>query len=260
MRGTPLLIAGLTLGMSGCVGMPLTPAEQVGTTLAPLDRPELSLQRMPGKPPVALNLAAFGPEGEGEVFEGGEVNDLISQFTGPPPKVQLTNPPRHDGSSKAELDVQPDKNQIGYVHYHLSAPEAMKLGEATLDGALMVMPYSGLFEGAAAKGKPANDPGQYIEQIVSALKPGAVLMVVDQKPNTGKADKARPRARKNPAAVDQFEAHGLDFIGSIPAAKHQDKPSAKPPAELKEAKPPDRVFDLYRKPDPDPDPGTAVPA
>ena len=261
MRTTPLLLAAILLAMSGCVSMPLSPAEEVTASLAPLSRPDLSLHRAPGKPSVALNLAAFGQYGEGEVFEGGEIDEILSQFNGPPPKLELDKSAHRDGSSKGNLEAQPADTGIGHVHYHPSPSGDMKLGADSLDGALMVMPYGKFFDRSSDKGKPADDPGKYIEQIVTALKPGAVLVVLDQKadpgPGDGKSKKAAAEAK--PLRAEDFKAHGLDFIGTIPAASRPDGDAGKKsPDPAAPAKPrTERVFDLYRKPDPDP--GAALP-
>ncbi len=238
----------------------MSPAEAVTASLAPLSRPDLSLTRAPGKPSVALNLAAFGPYGEGEVFEGGELNEILSQLNGPPPKLQLAGTTGRDDLSSKELDAQSDPNRIGPVKHRLSSSEVMHLGKASLDGALMVMPYSDLFDQGPGKGKSADDPGQYIEQVVGALKPGAVLLVVDEKskPGSSGVDKQKPAGNQS-SKVDEFKALGLDFIGSIPAARQPEgdakKKPSDPAAPAKSGT--ERVFDLYRKPDPAP--GAAVP-
>lgn len=241
------------------MSMPLSPAEKVTASMAPLDRPALSLQRTPGKPSVGLNLAVFGPYGEGEVFEGGELDEIISEFSGPRPKLQLANPTRHDDLSDEGVHAQVGPNQIGPVHYHLPSDEVMNLGKASLDGALMVMPYSGLFGRSPDRSAAAGDPGNFIEQVVAAMKPGAVLVVVDQKPatGTGKAGKAKSRAASQAVPVDEFKARGLEFVGSIPAARNADDARGNKPADPKEAAKPARVLDLYRKPDPAPAKGPA---
>jgi len=238
--------------------MPLSPAEAVTASYAPLSRPELSLQRLPGKPPVALNLAAFGPYGEGDVFEGGEIDEIISQYNGPPPQLQLPSAQRHDGSSKEGLAPNPADNRVGRTRYQQAAPKALNLGAASLDGVLMVMP-PGLLDRKPDKGKSADDPGYFIEQVVAAMKPGAVLVVVDQKPATGpeKAGDTRPPAGNKPVPVDEFEAQGLEFVGSLPAARDSNAPGGIKSGVPKEAAKPARVFDLYRKPDPAPAKGPA---
>ena len=259
MRTAPFLAASFALAMGGCVSMPLSPADAATASLAPISRPELSLQPVPRRPSVGLNLAVFGPYAEGEVFEGGELDEIISGFGGPRPKLELANPARHDDLSDGRVHAQVAPDQIGPVHYHLSSSEVMNLGKASLDGALMVMPHSGLFERSVDQSKPAADPGYFIEQVVAAMKPGAVLVVVDQKPATDpeKAGGAKLPAGNKPVRVDEFEAQGLEFVGSLPASRDANAPGGNKPADPKEAAKPGRVFDLYRKPDPAPAKGPA---
>jgi len=258
MRTTTLIVAGIALAASGCVSMPLSPAEAVTASMAPLSRPELSLHRTPGKPPVALNLAAFGRYGEGDVFEGGEVDEILSQFNGPPPQLQLSNPRRQDGFPKEELATSRAGNRIDRVRYQPAPPKALSLGTASIDAALVVLP-PGLFAETPAKGKSVDDPGQFIEQIVKALKPGAVLVVVDQKADAGlrKGDIRESPDNAKPLGSEDFKAHGLDFIGSIPAASNPDDSGENKAPEAAGRGKADRVFDIYRKPDADP--GAAVP-
>jgi hypothetical protein len=211
---------------------------------------------VPGKPPVALNLAAFGLYGEGDVFEGGEIDEIISQYNGPPPQLQLPKPSRRDGSPEEELAPNPADNRIGYTRYQPASLKALSLGPASLDGALMVVP-PGLFDRKPGQGRPTDDPGQFIEQIVAALKPGAVLVVVEQKPGTGpgKDGAQKAAAGQMPLGADEFKARGLDFIGSIPAASQPQGGGGKktPDTAVPDQPGPARVFDLYRKPDPAPD-------
>lgn len=259
MRTTPLLLAAVLSAMSGCVSMPLSPSEAVTASLAPLSRPDLSLHRAPGKPSVALNLAAFGPYGEGEVFEGGEVDEILSQLNGPPPKLQLDEAARRRGGPAEELKAPLADTRIGNVHYHPSPGGDMKLGTGSLDGALLVMPYGKLFDRGSDSGKPADEPGRYIEQIVTALKPGAALVVVDQKLDRGRGEGGTSKAPldQEPLRTEVFRAHGLDFIGTLPAASHPDGDAAKKAQDPAAPAKPGRVFDLYRKPDADP--GAAPP-
>ncbi len=165
--------------------MPLSPAEEATASLAPLSRPGLSLQPAPRKPSVGLNLAVFGPYGEGEVFEGGELDEIISGFSGPRPKLQMANPARHDDLSDERVLIQVAPDQIGPVHYHLSSSELMNLGKASLDGALMVMPYSGLFDRSPDQSKLA-DPKE-------AAKPGRVFDLY-RKPDPAPAKGSAPAA------------------------------------------------------------------
>jgi len=239
--------------------MPLSPAEEVTASLAPLSRPDLSLHRAPGKPSVALNLAAFGQYGEGEVFEGGEVDEILSRLNGPPPKLQLDEAARRRGGATGELEAKPADTRIGNVHYHPSPAGDMKLGADSLDGALLVVPYGKLFDRGSDSGKPADDPGQYIEQIVTALKPGAALVVFDQTLDPGRGEGGTKKAPldREPLRTEVFRAHGLDFIGTLPAASHPDGDAAIPAQAPAAPARPGRVFDLYRKPDPDP--GAALP-
>ena len=184
-RKATFFLAGIALSMAGCVSMPLSPAEEATASLAPLSRPGLSLQPVPRKPSVGLNLAVFGPYGEGEVFEGGELDEIISGFSGPRPKLQMANPARHDDLSDERVLIQVAPDQIGPVHYHLSSSELMNLGKASLDGALMVMPYSGLFDRGPDQSKSA-DPKE-------AAKPGRVFDLY-RKPDPAPAKGSAPAA------------------------------------------------------------------
>lgn len=255
MRAIRLFMAFVVLAVSGCVSMPLSPAEAVSASLAAPPRPGIA--RLPGehgKPPVALNLAAFGPDGSGDVFDGGEYNAILSQLVGPKAEVRLADPPRHEGSPKDELDAYRAGDRMGgNLNYRSSPLNALNLGKASLDGALMVMPYADLFDFGPENGKQASDPGRFIEQIVTALKPGGVLMVIDQKPapRSGDDEARQLRGGETRSAVDRIKAHGVDFIGSVPALSYPEDAGGvqASDAAARDKASSDRVIDLFRKPE-----------
>ena len=93
----------------------------------------------------------------------------------------------------------------------------MNLGEGTLDGALIVMSYHDLYVADPADNWPAIDAGQFIDQIVTSLEPGGVLLIVDHqaRAGTGKGDAQKLHRIEESFAVADFKAHGLDFVGAI---------------------------------------------
>ena len=217
----PSLLLGLGLLLvAGCasVGTPATDA--LASALANPARSDADRERDARDLPAdVLKLAGFRPGMTvADIFGGGGYySEIIAGIVGPEGHVRLINNPPYDGYAKKGLATRFADNRLPNVSYEVLPPEAMKLGTATLDGALIVMSYHDLYVVDPADNWPAIDAGQFIDQIVTGLKPGGVLLIVDHqaRPGTGKDDAQKLHRIEENFAVADFKAHGLDYAGSI---------------------------------------------
>ncbi|MGH8029958.1 MAG: hypothetical protein ACREO3_08495, partial [Arenimonas sp.] len=138
-------------------------------------------------PAEVLALAGFGPGMViGDVFGGGGYySEILSNVVGPTGRVRLVNNPSYDNYAKKTLEPRLAGGRLANVDYAMVQPDALGLGTATLDGALIVMSYHDLYFAEPKEGWPPIDAGQFIDQLVAALKPGATLLIVDHQARAG---------------------------------------------------------------------------
>ena len=169
------------------------------------------------RPAEVLALAGFGPGMViGDVFGGGGYySEILSHVVGPTGRVKLVNNAPYDEFAKKTLEPRLAGGRLANVDYTVVAPDALGLGNATLDGALIVMSYHDLYF-HDPKGWPKVDAGQFIDQLVAALKPGATLLIVDHqaRPGSGRADTQALHRIEDTHAIADFRAHGLELVRS----------------------------------------------
>ena len=132
------------------------------------------------RPAEVLALAGFGPgDTVADIFGGGGYySEILSGVVGADGQVLLINNPAYDAFAKQGLGPRFTGNRLPNVRYGIVPNTALGLGEATLDGALIVMSYHDLYYVDPDNGWEAIDARQFIGQIVTALKPGGRLVVV----------------------------------------------------------------------------------
>jgi predicted methyltransferase len=111
------------------------------------------------------------------------------------------------------------------------------------------MSYHDLYVVDADENWPALDAGQFIDQIVTALKPGAVLLIVDHaaRPGSGKDDTIKLHRIDEQFAIADFKAHGLDLVGTLPVLRNPDDDHSRNVFDPAIRGKTDRFVHLYRK-------------
>lgn len=204
------------------------------------------------RPDAVLELAGFA-RGDtiADIFGGGGYySEIISGIVGPRGQVLLINNAAYDAYAKKGLEPRLAGNRLPNVRYSIAPNEALGLGENALDGALIVMSYHDLYHADPDSGWQAIDAGQFIDQIVSALKPGGRLLIVDHaaREGTGKADAQALHRIEETFAVRDFKAHGLEFAGSIETLRNRDDDRSRNVFDPAIKGRTDRFVHLYRKP------------
>jgi predicted methyltransferase len=205
------------------------------------------------QPQRVLEFAGFG-EGMliADVFGGGGYySEILSVLVGDEGKILLVNNAPYDAYVKKELTPRLADNRLPNVEYLLVPNEAMGLGSNRLDGALIIMSYHDLFYADPENGWPAIDPVQFIDQIVTALKPGGRMLIVDHaaRAGTGGSDTKSLHRIDEDFAVAELSARGLRWVGSIPDLRNADDDrslSAFDPAIRGKT---DRFVHVYEKPE-----------
>jgi predicted methyltransferase len=168
------------------------------------------------KPAEVLRLAGIKPGMQVADFlaASGYYSELLSYIVGPEGHVLLLNNAAYDKFSNDSWKQRIEKQHLTNVEHHTIDMANMGLGENTLDAVVMMKVYHDLYWVSAEDGWPKIDVGSVLDQIVKALKPGGVVLVVDHsaKPGTGSSAAQDLHRIDEAFAQEDFESHGLKRV------------------------------------------------
>ena len=221
MRILALAFIAALLVLPACTSLP--PPADVDIVAAALAHPGRSAadreRDLRDHPEAVLKLAGFGRDMViADIFGGGGYySEILAQVVGPNGRVRLINNMPYHEYAKADSTPRLANGRLPNVSYEISPAQDMKLGNASLDGALIILSYHDLYVVDDAGGWPAIEAGPFIDQIVAALKPGAALLIVDHAALAGTGNAAAQTLHRidEAFAVADFKAHGLELVGSI---------------------------------------------
>ncbi len=150
----------------------------------------------------------------------GYYTELMSRVVGPNGKVIAYNNPEYRKFSQDGPTKRYGNNRLPNVTEVTTPVESVQLEPASLDAVLFMQGYHDLYWRPKDGSWPQTDPAKALAQIVPALKPGAVVVVVDHVANAGvePTESATSMHRIDPAIIKRdFEAAGLKFEGESPA-------------------------------------------
>lgn len=231
--------------------VPLRAADIYDAAVAHAGRGTADLQRdATDKPATVLRFAGIKPGMRVLDFLGyeGYYSQLLGYLVGPTGHVVLLNNKAYDdyanGKWRTRIAGLPN------VEHRTVDLADMGLKPDSLDAILMVKVYHDLYWVSPQDGWSKVDVPVVLDQLVAALKPGGVLLLVDHsaKPGTGNRDAGTLHRIDEAYARGDFEQHGLQFVKESNAlrnpADQRDTISYKPPA-LGHT---DRFMLLFRKP------------
>lgn len=273
MRHVMLLAAAIAvLGLSACNKSPpeqplaqaSTPAPtstEPGADNAAIEAAIASLDRLPGdkdedarrKPMDVLTFLEVRP-GQHVVdyfAAGGYYTELLSRIVGSNGQVIAYNNPEYLKFS-GDKPVQRYGNQrLPNVVQVTTPPETAPFEPNSLDAALFVMSYHDLHWRAKDGSWPTTDPNQALARLAPALKPGAVVVVLDHVGAAGSDPAVSVDAlhRIDPAVIKRdFEAAGLRFEAESKAFANAADDHTKPVFDDSIRNKTDRVLYRFRKP------------
>lgn len=239
--------------LSGCASMGGASSSDIAAVLASPSRSADDRQRdARDKPAEVLALAKFkrGDTVADLLAGGGYYSEILSGIVGPTGKVLLVNNTGYEAFGKKALAGRLANNRLANVTHVVGPSDALGMGENVLDGAVIVMSYHDLYWVDEKEGWPKVDAGQFLDQIVRALKPGGVLLVVDHsaKSGTGSADAQTLHRIDEQFAIADFRKHGLQWEAAIPVLRNADDDRSKNVFDPAIRGRTDRFVHLYRKP------------
>jgi predicted methyltransferase len=148
----------------------------------------------------------------------GYYTELMSRVVGPEGKVIAYNNPEYRKFAEDAPAKRYGSNRLPNVIEVTTPVEAVTgLDPASLDAVLFMQSYHDLYW-RPEKGWPQTDPAKALAQLVPALKPGAVVVVVDHVASAGDATKSvTAMHRIDPEIIKKdFAAAGLTFEAESP--------------------------------------------
>lgn len=236
----------------GCASASSALSSDIAAVLAsPSRSAEDKARDVRDKPVQVLALAGFerGDTVADVLAGGGYYSEILAGIVGPDGQVLLVNTPSYDDYGKEGWTVRLANDRLPNVKHVVGPSEALGLGENTLDGALMVMAYHDLYW--QKQGRPKTDAGQFLDQVVRALKPGSVLLVVDHsaQPGTGSSAAQTLHRIDEQFAIADFGKHELEWEAETPVLRNADDDRSKSVFDPSIRGKTDRFVHLYRKPE-----------
>ena len=176
------------------------------------------------KPAEMLRLAGIKPGMHVADFlaAGGYYSELLSYIVGPQGHVLLLNNDAYDKFANNSWKDRIEKHHLTNVEHRTIDMANMGLGKDTLDAVIMMKVYHDLYWVSPEDGWPKIDASSVLDQVVAALKPGGVVLVVDHsaKPDTGSSAAQELHRIDEAYARKDFEAHGLEYVAQSDALRH----------------------------------------
>ncbi len=221
---TRMLIAGLLCMISA---VPTFAGDAYDEAVAHAGRSPADLKRDSlDHPADMLRLAGIKPGMKvADVLAGdGYYSELASYVVGPTGKVLMINNAAFDHWSDGPLQMRLAANRLGNVEHQTVDLNRMNLGAATLDAVLLIKVYHDLYWVDSEGVWPKVDAGSVLDQLVRALKPGGVLLLVDHsaKPGTANTVATSLHRIEEAYAVKDFESRGLKVAGKSDLLRRPD--------------------------------------
>jgi predicted methyltransferase len=141
----------------------------------------------------------------------GYYSELASYVVGPKGKVFMINNAAFDHWSEGPLQERLKSDRLANVEHQTLDLNHMNIAPGSVDAVLLIKVYHDLYWVDPTNEWPKIDTGGVLDQLVRALKPGGVLLLVDHsaKPGSGTMVASSLHRIEESHAVKDFESRGL---------------------------------------------------
>ena len=180
----------------------------------------------------------------------GYYSELLSYVVGPKGHVLMLNNAAFDHWSDGDRQPHLADNRLPNVEYQIVDVNQMNLAPGKLDAVVLSKVYHDLYWVEPNSIWPKIDTALVLDQLVQALMPGGVLLLVDHSAQSGhgNTDASSLHRIEEAFARQDFEKRGLRVIATSDLLRRADDPreqiSYKPPMLGKT----DRFVLVFRKP------------
>jgi predicted methyltransferase len=160
----------------------------------------------------------------------GYYSELLANLVGPTGHVLMLNNSAFDHWSEGEHQARLAGNRLPTVEYRIVNLDQMNLGTGTLDAIVLSKVYHDLYwvdSQNETKGLwPKINTSGVLDQLVQALKPGGVLLLIDHsaKAGHGSADASTLHRIDEAFARQDFTKRGMQVIASSDLLRRKDDP------------------------------------
>ncbi len=144
----------------------------------------------------------------------GYYSELASYVVGPKGKIFMINNAAFDHWSEGPLQERLKSGRLGNVEHQTLDLNHMNIAPKSLDAVFLIKVYHDLYWVDPTNEWPKVDTGGVLDQLVNALKPGGVLLLVDHsaKPGSGTTAASSLHRIEESYAVHDFESRGLKVV------------------------------------------------
>lgn len=247
-----IVLAALAFAIPGVCGSAARAADAYDAAVQHSGRPEADVKRDSlDHPADVLRLAGIKPGMQVIDFMAGDgyYSELLSYVVGSGGHVLLLNNPSFEKWSENGWQPRIANGRLPNVEHRVADLDAMGLPAGSVDAVLLIKVYHDLYWVDTTGSWPKVDTSAVLDQVVRALKPGGVLVIVDHsaKPGTGSSDASSLHRIDEAFARKDFESRGLKLVGHSDVLRRPDDKrnqiSFKPPALGKT----DRFVLVFRK-------------
>ena len=156
----------------------------------------------------------------------GYYSELLASVVGPSGQVLMLNNAAFDHWSDGDRQPRLAANRLPNVEYRIVDLNKMNLGAGTLDAIVLSKVYHDLYWVDPQGVWPKIDTGAVLDQLVQALKPGGVVLLVDHsaKSGHGSADASTLHRIDEAFARQDFVKRGLQVVASSDLLRRKDDP------------------------------------
>jgi predicted methyltransferase len=154
----------------------------------------------------------------------GYYSELLSHVVGPQGKVFMINNAAFDHWSDGPRQERLKANRLSNVEHQTLDLDHMHLAPGSLDAVLLIKVYHDLYWVDPTHEWPKIDTNGVLNQLVTALKPGGVLLVVDHSAKAGSGTDAASSLHRidENYAIKDFESRGLKVIAKSDLLRRPD--------------------------------------
>ncbi len=154
----------------------------------------------------------------------GYYSELLSYVVGPQGKVSMINNAAFDHWSDGPRQERLKGNRLSNVEHQTLDLDHMDLASGSLDAVLLIKVYHDLYWIDPTHEWPKIDTNSVINQLVTALKPGGVLLVVDHSAKAGSGTEAASSLHRidENYAIKDFESRGMKVIAKSDLLRRPD--------------------------------------